>query len=182
MSTIADKLSFFKNDLRRGWLLWNILMPLFPVLISITFATTDVVYSGFLSYCYALLAISWYLFYQHLKKTTMEGIKSGRDTRHFLPLIFMFVLLIMLLLYNYNQDISEFLNRSIYLSMLVTGLIILPQVYFVNIPMLERQEAEEEEREKALKERMEKQQETRDSTRKDAQAIVEEELNESNQN
>lgn len=109
----------------------------------------------------------------------MEGRISGRDTRHFLPLIFMFALLIILLLYNYNQNISEFLNRSIYFSMLVTGLIILPQVYFVNIPILERQEAEEEEREKAFNERMEKQQETRAATGKDMKAIVEEELNES---
>jgi len=162
-------------DLRIGWCLANVVLLLVPVLIPVVFwSSVPGFVPGFLSYCYALLAVSLYLFDQYLKITDQKI--TYVNTKKWLSIIVMFG--IMAFYVWYNPDKVSLKTPIISILSATIFIIVFLLAYQLNIPLLKRQEADEERKEREIDEMVKKTQETSVSTRREAQAIVKGELNE----
>ena len=97
-------------DMRISWCLWNLVALAIPVAISISIGGLKLGLSGLLSYSYALLAVTCYLFDQHLRVTT-EKIKYP-NTRKYLSLTVMLGIIVFFTIYNLQPSDSTREYRS----------------------------------------------------------------------
>ncbi len=157
------------TDLTIGWGLWNLVLlapVLAPVCLGEQFAA---VVPGFLSYCYALLAISCYLFIQHFKATPNNP--SWIDSRMAVLLLAMMV--IMIFYFAYEPATTGLTLCSLIPICTVLFLVCFVLAYWTQTPILKRQAEEEEKKEKEMRDRMKKVHQTGDDTRENAFAVVE---------
>lgn len=159
-------------DMRVSWCIWNVIALAIPVTISIFIGGLELGLSGFLAYCYALLAIAFYLFDQHLRVTN-ERIKYPH-TRKYISITIMFGILVFLAMYNLQSEIVYFNDTILIIFIILTFLIAFPLAYSLSLPLLNRQVREEEKRDEDLQNMSREQQETRATTRKDMTAALEE--------
>ena len=159
-------------DMRISWCLWNLVALAIPVAISISIGGLKLGLSGLLSYSYALLAVTWYLFDQQLRVTT-EKIKYP-NTRKYLSLTVMLGIIVFFTIYNLQTSDVAIENVAIIIFFVLTLVLAFPLAYSLSLPLLNRQVREEEKRDEYLQNTSSEQQETRSSTRKDATAVVEE--------
>lgn len=161
-------------DLRIGWCIWNVAL-LVPVLIPL-FIGRDFsnFIPGFLSYCYAMIAVNYYLFDQY-QKIAVEKVNFSW-TRKALALLAMILVIVIYSLYNPINPSIGTITLYIVSPIIFIGTFLL--AYFLNIPLLRRQEAEEEKRDKEIRNLFDERQKTSVGARKDATSVLEEELNE----
>lgn len=157
-------------DLRIAWSIWNIAI-LIPVLIPL-FSGRGIYnfVPSLLAYCYAILAVGYYLFDQHQKVTTKKI--NYPATKKTLSILAILGILTIYILFNpVETSSSTIILASVSPIILLISLLL---AYFLNKPLLERQEVEEEQRESELQRMAEMRQEASDSAKKDAKAVVEE--------
>ena len=163
-------------DLKIGWCVWNIAL-LVPVLIPLFVGRgLPISMPGFLSYCYALVAVGYYLFDQHLKIATQDI--SYTSTKKSLSILAMIIIIVLYALYDPVQSSISTVILAIVSTIIF--LIAFLLAYYLSVPLLKRQETEEERREEEMASIMSRRQKTGESAKKNAEAIVEEELNEDN--
>lgn len=163
-------------DIRVSWCLWNAVAVMIPVVLSIFIGGLKLGLSGVLSYSYALIAVAYFLFDQHLRVTN-EKIRYP-NIRKYGSLTAMFGILVFFAIYNLQS--SEVGVSGMVFLLILTLVIAFLLAYSLNLPLLNRQVLEEERREEALQDMAREQQEMRSRTRKDAKSIVEDILNEDN--
>ena len=159
-------------DMRISWCLWNLIALAIPVAILISIGGLKLGLSGLLSYCYALLAVAYYLFDQHLRVTN-EKIKYPY-TRKYGSFIIMIGILVFFAIYNLQSRIVDINNTGLIILFILILIIAFPMAYLLSLPLLNRQVREEEKRDEYLQNISSEQQETRSSTREDTKAVVEE--------
>jgi len=159
-------------DLRIAWSIWNIAI-LIPVLIPLFCGSG--IYNfvpSLLAYCYAILAVGYYLFDRH-QKVTIKKINYPATKKSLSILAILGILTIYILFNLVETSLSTIILASVSPIILLISLVL---AYFLNTPLLKRQEEEEEKRDADLKEMERNQQETRDSARREVEAVVKEEL------
>ncbi len=128
------------NSGKIGWVAWNFGAPLIPVIVLIPLASSEVIFSSVLTYCYALLVLGTYLFDQYSKLR----FKAGRDSLFYISLFAVLILLALLILYNSTDIVKNIANFNVFLSFLVVIILVLPLAYKLNMPFLDKQAMEEE--------------------------------------
>lgn len=159
-------------DLRIAWSIWNIAI-LIPVLIPLFCGSG--IYNfvpSLLAYCYAILAVGYYLFDRH-QKVTIKKINYPATKKSLSILAILGILTIYILFNLVETSLSTIILASVSPIILLISLVL---AYFLNKPLLERQEVEEEQIESDLQRMAESRQEASDSAKKDAKYVVEREL------
>ncbi len=139
VSLYKEKVIMMWNSGKVGWGAWNFGAPLIPVIVLIPMASSEVIFSSMLTYCYALLVLGTYLFDQHSKLR----FGAGRDSLFYVSLVAVLILLALLILYNSTDIVKKIANFNIFLSFLVVIILVLPLGYKLNKPLLDKQAMEE---------------------------------------
>lgn len=148
LTKVMQKLRFISTDIRRGWIICNIIFAAIPLAVAILANTADV-YAAVLTYCYALLVVGEYLFYRYIKihkGTEVIANLENSDTIFWSSLLFIGGLIFLIAEYNSNPKVSQFINDPTWVKVvlsIVTIVISFYLAYKLNWPMISKEEADE---------------------------------------
>ena len=165
-------------DTRAAWFCWNAVAMIIPVIISTLIGGYKFGLTGILSYSYALIAVAWFLFDQHLRVTNQK-IRFP-NLRKIGSLTLILGILVFFIIYTLLFDEMVMSLAGMMIISTVILIAAFPVAYSLNLPLLNRQVFEEERRDEALQKIAQEQQETRSKTKQDATSAVEDTLNENN--
>ena len=104
-----------------GWLLSSFIISLSVIFISLLFSSRNVVFSSFLTFCFTLTAVNYYLFDHHVEVNINVLLPKIRKLTAF---IVAFCLIIFYVFYNLDDSISIQVNDHLPLiSIGVVGIV-----------------------------------------------------------
>lgn len=150
MSVITKYLRFLSTDVRRGWIMCNLIFAAGPVAVALSWGGLDY-YPTILSYCYALLVVGSYLFYRNLKSHKEEENEGNEhttiikniDTIFWTSLVAAIVLLYLLSQYSSGAVIDKAIHFHASITAIVSLIVIVisfVMAYKLNLPMIYREE------------------------------------------
>ena len=167
---IKGALEFISTDVRRGWVLCNIVLAAGPIAVTILSGSPDI-FPATLTYCYALLVVGAYLFYRYFRG---RGITEQSDTMFWFSIVFAMVILLILMGYNSNSRIVEIVNGHLATTIILPLIIIVGAfvcAYKLNWPIISGEEAKLEEAKKAVDKQVDEAKATRLNARKAGRRI-----------
>lgn len=157
-------LRFFSTDVRRGWVLCNIVFAALPVAVVLLSGGADI-YASVLSYCYAFLVVGTYLYYRYIKA---HDSSEKSDTIFWSSVVVIVLVLLLLQGYNSNPLVVKIVNyhisTTIFIS-LATIVVVFYLAFKLNLPMITIEEAKDEK----ARIREERRREKAQSAKQDAQ-------------
>lgn len=129
----------FESDVGRGWIISSIIMAAFPILIKLIWARSDI-YEAVLSYSYAVLIVSAYLYYMHTK---IYG--NQKDTLFFGSVTVAIIFIILLIANSTDTPINKFVNIHGLITAtvsIITIILTFCLAYKLNVPIISLQESE----------------------------------------
>jgi len=171
---------FLSTDVRRGWVLCNIVLAAGPIAATILSGDTHI-FSATLTYCYALLVVGAYLFYRYFKSRDITG---QSDTMFWTSIVVAVAILLLLMGYNSNPSIVEKVNSHLATTIIVSLIIIVGAFYLaykLNFPIISEEEAKLE----VLRKQFDKDQSEAEAARLTAQqagSVIKAELKEEHEN
>ena len=167
---IKGELKFVSTDVRRGWVLCNIVLAAGPIAVTILSGSPNI-FPATLTYCYALLLVGAYLFYRYVRS---HDITEQGDTTFWVSIVFAGSFLIILMGYYSNPSIVEIVNSHWATTISLSSVIIVAAfvlAYKLNWPIISAEEAKLVKAEKEAKERYAEAEVTRLGVRKAAPMI-----------
>lgn len=167
---IKGSLKFLSTDVRRGWVLCNIVLAAGPIAATILAGSANA-FPATLTYCYALLVVGAYLFYRYVRS---HDITEQGDTMFWFSIVFAVAILIILMGYYSNPSIVEIVNSQMATTIILSLVVIVIAfflAYKLNWPIISAEEAKLEKAEKEAKEQYDEAEATRLGVRKAAPMI-----------
>jgi hypothetical protein len=177
---LKGAVKFISTDVRRGWVLCNIVLAAGPIAVTILSGSPDI-FPATLTYCYALLVVGAYLFYRYFKSRDITG---QSDTMFWTSIVVAVAILLLLMGYNSNPSIVEKVNSHLATTIIVSLIIIVGAFYLaykLNFPIISEEEAKLE----VLRKQFDKDQSEAEAARLTAQqagSVIKAELKEEHEN
>lgn len=167
---LRGSLGFLSTDVRRGWVLCNIVLAAGPIAVAV-FAGSAHIFPATLTYSYALLVVGSYLFYRYFRS---RDITEQSDTIFWSSIIYAVAILLILMSYSLNSRVLEIVNvhlaATIALSLVIIG-VAFPLAYKLNWPIINEEEAKLEKARKEAEENYGEAEATRLAARKVGETV-----------
>ena len=177
---IKRTFKFLSTDVRRGWVLCNIVLAAGPIAVTILSGSPNI-FPATLTYCYALLVVGAYLFYRYFRS---RDITEQSDTMFWFSIVFAVAILMILMSYNLNSRVVEIVNShlatTITLSLVIIGMAFF-LAYKLNWPIISEEEAKLEKARKEAEENYDEAEAARLGAQK-AGETIKSEMGEENEN